>query len=119
MDLTQWLSDERLLANLIGVHVVLAAILLLSVVLRRILKTGSEQMGRWTGLAWLDSISKEAGKSMRAVLFWSTIALMIGSVASMVVTSPPAKLVREFSPAIGGAIPCICSLPSALACSAS
>ena len=55
------------LANLIGIHVVLAVILLISVILRKLLKTGSEQVSRWTGLGWLDDASKEAGRSMRTV----------------------------------------------------
>ncbi len=83
MDLGNWLNDERLLANLIGIHIVLAVLLILSFVLRRTLKSASEQLARWTGLQWLDAISKEAGKSMRAVLFWSTVTLMIVSIASM------------------------------------
>jgi moderate conductance mechanosensitive channel len=83
MDLSKWLNDERLLANLIGIHVVLAVLLVLSVVLRRTLKSASEQLARWTGLQWLDAISKEAGKGMRAVLFWSTVTLMVASIASM------------------------------------
>ena len=45
MDLSKWLNDERLLANLIGIHIVLAVLLILSVVLRRTLKSVSEQLG--------------------------------------------------------------------------
>ncbi len=83
MDLSKWLNDERLLANLIGIHIVLVVLLILSVVLRRTLKGVSEQLARWTGLSWLDAISKEAGKGMRTVLFWSTVTLMLASVVSM------------------------------------
>lgn len=85
MDLSKWLNDERLLANLIGIHVVLAAILLVSIILRKLLKNGGDQFVRWTGLPWLDGASKEAVKSMRTILFWTTIVLMIGSVASIAV----------------------------------
>jgi small conductance mechanosensitive channel len=85
MDLSKWLNDERLLANLIGIHIVLGVILLVSIVLRKLLKTGSEQVSRLTGLAWLDDASKEAGKSLRTILFWCTIVLMIGSVVSLAV----------------------------------
>ncbi len=83
MDLSKWLNDDRLLANLIGIHLVLAVLLILSVVLRRSLKSASEQLARWTGLQWLDAVSKEAGKGMRAVLFWSTVGLMVVSIVSM------------------------------------
>jgi moderate conductance mechanosensitive channel len=84
MDLSKYLSDDRLLAHLIGIHVVLAAIAICSIVLRKLLKTGGEQVARWTGFQWLDGISKEAVKSVRPLLFWTTIALMAVSVGSMV-----------------------------------
>jgi small-conductance mechanosensitive channel len=83
MDLSKYLSDERLLAHLIGIHVVLAAIVICSIVLRKLLKTGGEQVARWTGFQWLDGVSKEAVKSVRPLLFWTTIALMAVSVGSM------------------------------------
>ena len=84
MDISKWLNDERLLANLIGIHIVLGVVLILSIVLRKLLKNGGEQFIRWTGLTWLESASKEAVKGMRAILFWATIALMIGAVLSVV-----------------------------------
>ncbi len=84
MDLNQILNDERLLANLIGVHVVLGVILGVSILLRRLLKQGGEQVSRWTGLAWLDSLGKEASKGLRAVLFWATVLLMIASIVTMI-----------------------------------
>ena len=83
MDITKWLNDERLLANLIGIHVVLAVVLIVSVVLRKLLKNGGDQVARWTACNWLEGISKEAVKSMRSMLFWTTIVLMLVSVVSM------------------------------------
>lgn len=85
MDLSKWLNDDRLLANLIGIHIVLAAILLVSVILRKVLKNGGDQLARWTGLPWLDSMSKEAVKGLRSMLFWMTVVMMIVSVASVAV----------------------------------
>ena len=84
MDFSKWLSDERLLAHLIGIHVVLAAIVICSVILRKLLKTCGDQAAKWTGFQWLDGISKEAVKSVRPLLFWTTIALMAVSIGSMV-----------------------------------
>jgi small-conductance mechanosensitive channel len=71
-----WLSDDRLLTNLIGLHIVLGAILFVSVVLRKIVTRGGSQMARWTGLHWLDGISKEAVRHVRALLFRATVGLM-------------------------------------------
>ena len=77
MDLSKWLNDERLLANLIGIHIALAIVLILSLLLRKLLKSTGEQFVRWTGLTWLETASREAVKSMRSMLFWGTIALMV------------------------------------------
>jgi moderate conductance mechanosensitive channel len=83
MDFSKWLNDERLLANLIGIHIALAVVLILSIVLRKLLKDTGEQFIRWTGLTWLESASKEAVKSMRSMLFWVTIVFMVLCVVSM------------------------------------
>ena len=83
MDLTNWLNDERLLANLIGIHLVLGVLLIVSIVLRQLLKNGGDQIVRWTGFLWLDGVGKEAVKGLRAMLFWTTVVLMIVSVGSM------------------------------------
>ncbi|MBI2808391.1 MAG: mechanosensitive ion channel family protein [Planctomycetes bacterium] len=85
MDFSKFFNDDRLLTNLISIHVVLAVVLLVSIILRKLLKDGGEQVVRWTGLQWLDGISKEAVKGMRSMLFWSTVVLMVASVASMAV----------------------------------
>ncbi len=85
MDLGKWLNDERLLANLIGIHVALGALLLVSIFLRKLLKNSGEQVVRRTGLSWLDGVSKEAVKGLHGLLFWKTIVLMIVSVGSMAI----------------------------------
>jgi len=85
MDLSKLLNDERLLANLIGIHVVLAVLLVVSIILRKLFKNGGEQISRWTGLKWLDGVSKEAVKGARSLLFWTTVVLMVASVLSMAV----------------------------------
>ncbi len=83
MDLTNWLNDDRLLANLISIHVVLAVLVIVSIILRKLVKNGGDQVARWTGVAWLSNAGKEAVKGMRAMLFWTTVALMVVSIASM------------------------------------
>ena len=85
MDISNWLNDDRLLANLISIHVVLAVLLIVSVILRKLFKNSGEQIARWTGLVWLDSVSKEAVKGARSIVFWTTVALMGASVISMAV----------------------------------
>ncbi len=82
---TSWLSDDRLFANLIGMHLVLGVILLASVLLRKVLIHGGNQLVCWTGLHWLDGLSQEAVRRMRSLLFWTTLALMVlAAVASLV-----------------------------------
>ena len=77
MDLSKWLNDERLLANLIGIHVVLAVILIASIILRKLLKNSGDHLTRWTALQWLEGISREAVKGLRSMLFWSTAATAV------------------------------------------
>ena len=48
---------------------VLALILLLSLLLRRLLDHGSEHLGRWTGVHWLEGIGQEAKRRGRAFIF--------------------------------------------------
>jgi small-conductance mechanosensitive channel len=84
MDLSQYFRDERLLANLIGMHVALALILVVSVALRKLLKRGGQGLGHWTGLRWLDGLGKEATRGLRAVVFWTTLALMGVTVIGMI-----------------------------------
>lgn len=82
MDFSAVFSDDRLLANLVGIHLVLIAIFSASVLLRRGLSRGGDTLVRWTGLHWLDGLSREASKGARTLLFWSTVALMITAVVS-------------------------------------
>src|SRR5438132_804300 len=72
-----WLTDDRLITNLLGVHVLLAAILVISVIIRRIITRGGVQLIRWTGLHFLDGFSKEAIRHARTLLFWITLGLMV------------------------------------------
>jgi moderate conductance mechanosensitive channel len=71
------LANERLLANLIGIHVVLGVLLLLSVVLRKTFKHGTDRLIRWTELHWLHRVHKHAHRGLRQVLFWMTLLLML------------------------------------------
>ena len=73
-------ADDRLLANLIGLHLVLGLIYVTSLILRGIIMHGGSHVVGWTGLHWLDGVSKEAVRRARALLFWTTISLMLLSV---------------------------------------
>lgn len=79
------LSDERLLINLIGAHVLLGAVLLVSAILRKLLIRGGDHFARWTGLHWLDGVSKEATRRVRTLLFWATLCVMFAVVAGAVI----------------------------------
>jgi hypothetical protein len=49
---------------------------------------------RWTGLHWLDGLSNEATKGMRAMLFWTTVVFMIATITSMVLYHVSGRDVR-------------------------
>ena len=84
MNLQTWtnnfVADDRLIANLVAVHLIIAGLLIVGIVLRKILTQGGEQFARWTGLHWLDGFSKEATRRLRTILFWIILALMAGTV---------------------------------------
>ncbi|MBM4068452.1 MAG: mechanosensitive ion channel family protein [Planctomycetes bacterium] len=71
-----FLSDDRLLFNLIAIHVLLVASLVVPIVLRRLLVNGSNQLVHMTGLHWLNGLSQEAGRRLKAVCFWATLGAM-------------------------------------------
>jgi small conductance mechanosensitive channel len=95
MDITAWVTDDRLVINLIAIHAILGAIFLVSVVLRRVIMHGGSQLVRWTGLHWLDGVSKEAVRHVRSLLFWSTVALMVLAVISGSIYHVAGRDVRE------------------------
>jgi len=75
--ITDSFADDRLIINLIGLHIILGAVLIISVVLRQIILQGGSQLVRWTGLKWLNGISNEAIRHTRSLLFWLTVGLMV------------------------------------------
>jgi small conductance mechanosensitive channel len=77
------LNNDRLLANLVGIHVILGALLLASVLVRKTFKHGGRQFVRWTHLHWLEGLNREAHRSLRGLLFWVTLGLMAASIVSM------------------------------------
>jgi small-conductance mechanosensitive channel len=83
--LTETLADERLLANLIGVHALLAVILIFSFVVRKILLHGGDQLGRWTDIHWLEQVGKEANRRVRSLLFWVTLSSLTGALAAGII----------------------------------
>ena len=79
------LTDDRLLANLIGVHALLAGILVVSFIVRKVLLHGGDQLGRWTGMHWMDAVGKEANRRVRSILFWVTLCLLTATIATGIV----------------------------------
>jgi moderate conductance mechanosensitive channel len=78
-------ADDRLLANLIGIHIVLGVILVVSFIVRKVLLHGGDSLVRWTGLHWLDQVGKEANRRVRTMMFWTTVLALIVSVAAGII----------------------------------
>ena len=93
-NLGDWITDDRLVSNLIALHVLLAMILVVSVVLRKLIVHGGSQLALWTGLHRLDGISREAARHTRAVLFWATLGLMVAMVISAVIYQVAGRDIR-------------------------
>ncbi len=72
----EFLSDDRLLFNLVAVQVLLVTTLLISILLRRLLMHGSNHLVHLTGLHWLQGVSREAARRLRVLFFWVTLGTM-------------------------------------------
>jgi small conductance mechanosensitive channel len=75
------LTDSRFLANLTATYGIVAAMVLLSLVVRRLLGRGGERLAQWTGLRWLDGVGREAARRARrliARLTWLGVVLLTG-----------------------------------------
>jgi small-conductance mechanosensitive channel len=74
-----FLSDDRLLANLIAIHVLLVALLLVSLAIRKLVQSGGQRFLSWFGFSWLRGVTEEATSTARDFVYWITVALMVGS----------------------------------------
>src|SRR6266496_6477334 len=83
--LSHFFADDRLLTNLIAVHVGLGAILVVSFIVRKLLLHGGNSLVRWTGLHWLDHVGKEANRRIRTLMFWTTLLALTATAAAGVV----------------------------------
>ena len=70
------LANERLLANLIGINVVLGALLVLSIALRKTLRHSTHALIRWSEMHWLRPLHERAHRTLGRILFWLTLTLM-------------------------------------------
>ena len=67
------LTDSRFVANLIAVHATIVAVVLVSIIIRRLLTHGGNRLIHWTGL---ERLSKEVTRHGHTMLFWITAALI-------------------------------------------
>ena len=54
------LTDHRFVANATVTYGIIAVMIVLSLIVRRLLSHGGDRLGQWTGLNWLDGVSREA-----------------------------------------------------------
>src|SRR5947207_5614006 len=71
-----FLSDDRLLANLIAVHILLVGLLLLSFMIRHLLQRSGQRFLSLFGFSWLRGVTEEATGAARDLVYWLTLALM-------------------------------------------
>lgn len=76
----EFLSDDRLLFNLIAMHVLLVSSLIASIVFRRLLAHGGNHFVNLTGLSWLQGISEEASRRIKTFFFWTTLGMMAATI---------------------------------------
>src|SRR6516225_9848341 len=77
--LRELVADHRFLANLTVTYGVVVAMVLLSLIVRRLIGRGGDRLAQWTGLRWLDNVGKEAAHRARrlvARLTWLGVVLL-------------------------------------------
>jgi small conductance mechanosensitive channel len=67
------LTDTRFAANLIAIHGLIVALVLVCLLLRRWLARGGNNLGERTGLHWLDAVGQEVVRRGRRLLLWVTL----------------------------------------------
>ena len=93
--ITQILADDRLLANLVAIHIFLAVTLILSVFVRYVLVHGGTQLVRITGMRWLDGVGQQATRRVRAFLFWLTLLVMVVGIGAGVIYHLAGRDIRQ------------------------
>jgi len=78
---TDILSDERLLANLVAIHIGLGLVLIVSILCRNAVLAGGGRMLHWAGLDRVDGVSEEATRTVRSLTFWSALFAMLAIIA--------------------------------------
>ncbi len=82
--LREALADERLGQNLLAAHAVVLVIVFVSLVVRRLLASGSARLGRLTDGHWLQPLAKQLVEHALRFLFWATLcAVTVTVVAGM------------------------------------
>jgi small conductance mechanosensitive channel len=75
------LTESRFIANLTATYGIVAAMVVLSLLVQRLLGRGGEHLAQWTGLHWLDNVGREAARHSRrliARLTWVGVVLLTG-----------------------------------------
>jgi small conductance mechanosensitive channel len=76
------LADDRFDANLVGIYGLIVLVVIIALILRRLLTSGSNRLARWTGGHWLHAVGAEATRHARRLLFWLTVAAVFGAAAT-------------------------------------
>jgi small conductance mechanosensitive channel len=71
------LTDTRFAANLIALHGLIVAVVLVCLLLRRWLARRGSKLGEQTGLHWLDAVGQEIVRHGRRLLLWATLIATI------------------------------------------
>lgn len=89
-----FLGDDRLLANLIAVHVGLALILCVSYLVRRLVFRFGERLFGSLGASWMRGVSEEASDAARNLIYWVTMLAMAACIVAAVLYHIAARDVR-------------------------
>jgi small conductance mechanosensitive channel len=81
----RWLADDRFTANLIAAHGVIVALVLVSIVLKRLLAHGHIRWKQWISQEDLAALGGEAVRHGHTLLFWLTVTGVAGTLLTALV----------------------------------
>jgi small conductance mechanosensitive channel len=88
-------NDSRFTANVIAVHGLLVAAILLCLILRRMLARGGDRLIERTGWKWIEPIVEEAMRHGRRLVLWLTVAAAVVLIVAGVLYHRAGHDIRE------------------------
>jgi small conductance mechanosensitive channel len=92
---TETISEDRFTANLIAVHALVTAVVVLAFTLRRLLHRGGSRLANVGGLAWIGAIRGSASRAARRLVLWAAALAVLAAIGAGVAYHAVGRDVRD------------------------